>query len=176
MNILSTINFNWRRGKKTKGLKAKALINLIVDRSIVNKFLIDTLEGREPIDSANIFCIGEAGDAWQQTSKALLKKYDVKAIDDDGWMVCEPKPENEVEFVELNNALLDTAIKTDFTNWGQQGHGYIVGTWGATIDGVENLQAFVLGDFMCRQPHDHTDMWIVRRTLFLNTYTELGGK
>jgi hypothetical protein len=171
MNILETFSLTaWRRGKKTKGLKAKALINLLVDRSIVNKFLIDTLEGREPIDSANIFCIGEAGDAWQQTSKALLKKYDVKAIDNDGWMVCEPKPENEVEFIELNNAVLDSAA------CGIQGHGYIVGQWGATVDGVENLQAFVLGDFMCRQPHDHSDRWIVRRTLFLNTYSELGGK
>lgn len=140
MQILKTSALAWRRGKKTKGLKAKALINLLVDRFIVNKFLIDTLEGKEPIDSANIFCIGEAGDAWQQTSKALLKKYDVKAIDDG------------------------------------TGHGYITGKWGATIDGVENLQAFVLGDFLCHQPDDHTDQWIVRRTLFLNTYTELGGK
>ena len=170
MQIFNTSALIWRRGKKTKGLKAKALINLLVDRSIVNKFLIDTLEGKEPIDSANIFCIGEAGDAWQQTSKALLKKYDVKAIDDDGWMVCEPKPENEVGFVELTNATLDLA------GWGNPGHGYVQGKWGATIDGVENLQAFVLGDFLCHQLDDHTDQWIVRRTLFLNTYTELGGK
>ena len=171
MNILKTYNgLAWRRGKKTKGLKAKALINLLVDRSIVNKFLIDTLEGREPIDSANIFCIGEAGDAWQQTSKALLKKYDVKAIDNDGWMVCEPKPENEVEFILLSDMFL-----REQTGCGTQ-DGYIIGNWGATIDGVENLQAFVTGDYMCRQPHDHSDIWIVRRTLFLNTYSELGSK
>lgn len=166
MNIIS-ISSGWLRGKKTKGLKAKALINLLVDRSIVNKFLIDTLEGREPIDSANIFCIGETGDAWQQTSKALLKKYDIKAIDDDGWMVCEPKLENEVEFVELNKSTLQE---------NNQEYGYIIGKWGGTIDGVENLQAWVLGDFLCRQPHDPTDQWIVRRNLFLNTYVEIDNK
>ena len=158
-NILSTEGVIWRRGKKTQGIRAKPLINLLVDRTVVNKFLVDTLEGCEPIDSGNIFCIGGAGDAWQQTSKALLKKYDVKAIDEDGWMVCEPKPENEVEFFEVTEE-----------------SGYIQGLWGATVDGQENLQAFIKGDFVCRQPHEHSDQWVVRRTLFLNTYTELGNK
>lgn len=162
--ILSTENAVWRRGKKTQGIKAKALINLMVDRSVVNKFLIDTLEGREPIDSANIFCIGGAGDAWQQTSKALLKKYDVKAIDEDGWMICEPKPENEVQFFEITADMVGDAQ-------------FIQGLWGETVEGVgKNLQRFKVGDFVCRQPHEHSDQWIVDRTLFLNTYTELGAK
>lgn len=162
------VNHQWRRAKKTKGLKAKALVNLLVDRTVVNKFLIDTLEAKEPIDSANIFCIGEAGDAWQQTSKALLKKYDVKAIDGDGWMVCEPKPEAEVEFVELDGDLLTNAYNFPHSD------GFIRGLWGEEVDGVKNLQRFTVGDFMCRQPHDHSDTWIVRRKLFLNTYTILG--
>jgi hypothetical protein len=157
--IFPTDTVTWRRAKKTRGLKAKPLITLLVDRAVVNKFLIDTLEAKEPIESANIFCIGETGDAWQQTAKALLKKYDVKGIDDDGWMLCEPKPENEVEFFEAT----DDA-------------GYIKGLWGATIDGVEKLQAFAMGDFICRQPHEHVDQWVVRRKLFLNTYTELGAR
>lgn len=166
--ILLTNGLIWRRGKKTKGLKAKALINLLIDRSVVNKFMIDTLEGREPIDSANIFCIGEAGDAWQQTSKALLKKYDVKTIDNDGWMICEPKPENEVEFIHLSeDFLLKHANSTD--------DGFIVGHWGATVEGVANLQSFSCGDYMCRQTHEPTDQWIVRRVLFVNSYTELGA-
>lgn len=156
--ILNTDNAVWRRGKKTKGLKAKPLITLIVDRAVVNKFLIDTLEGREPIDSANMFCIGETGDAWQQTAKALLKKYDITGIDADGWMACMPKPENEAEFFEATT------------------EGHIVGLWGATIDGVANLQAFKVGDFICRQPHQHEDQWVVQRKLFLNTYTELGAQ
>lgn len=159
ISILSTDAAIWRRAKKTKGLKAKPLITLIVDKAVVNKFLIDTLEGREPIDSANMFCIGETGDAWQQTAKALLKKYDIVSIDADGWMNCLPKPENEVEFFEVTKK-----------------EGYIVGLWGAEIDGHKNLQAFVKGDFVCRQPHEHADQWVVRRNLFQNTYTELGAK
>ena len=144
-----------------RDLRAKPIVNLIVDRSVVNKFLIDTLEAHEPIDSANMFCIGGAGDAWQQTAKALLKKYDITAIDPDGWMVASPKPENEVEFFEYTGTV----------------DAYIVGLWGATIEGLgEKLQKVRPGDFICRQPHEHADQWVVNRTLFLNTYSELGGK
>lgn len=166
--ILRTSTKTWSRAKKTQGIRAKAMINLIVDRSVVNKFLIDTLEGREPISENNIFCIGGAGDPWQQTSKALLKKYDVKAIDEDGWMVCEPKPENEVQYFELDGSMIgmDSSSATSVL---------VEGLWGETIDGIPNLQRCDIGDFICRQTHDHTDQWVVRRKLFLNTYSKLGS-
>jgi len=159
MKIISTDNAIWRRAKKTQGIRAKPLVNLIVDRSVSSKFLVDTLEGREPIDMGNMFCIGAAGDAWQQTSKALLKKYDIKQVDADGWMVCEPRPENEVEFFEATDE-----------------EGCVIGLWGETIDGKERLQRFVKGDFICRQVDDPSDQWVVRRTLFINTYTILGER
>ncbi len=158
--IIDTSAATWLRGKKTKGLRAKAMVNLMVDRSVVNKFLVDTLEAKEPVDSSAMFCIGEGGDAWQQTSKALLKKYDVKAIDEDGWMVCEPKPENEVQFFEYRGP-----------------DAYIQGLWGGVIEGLgTNLQVVKDGDFVCRQPHEHADQWVVKRKLFLNTYTQLGER
>lgn len=156
--ILSTDSALWLHGKKTKGLKAKPMSSLIVDSAVINKFLINTLEGHEPVYVASIFCIGETGDAWQQSIKALLKKYDISTIDENGWMHCTPKPENEVEFFEV-------AAGTQAT--------HIVGQWGATIDGVKNLQAFDIGDFICRQPHQHEDQWVVRRLLFNNSYTQL---
>ncbi len=148
-----------KRGKKTADIRAKPIVTLVVDGSVMNKFLIDTLEGREPIHTDNMFCIGAAGDAWQQSSAALLKKYNVSAIDKDGWMVCTPRPENEVQFFEFKKKGDNNAIQ---------------GLWGETIDGVERLQRVVAGDFICRQPHDFTDVWVVRRTLFLNTYKVLG--
>ena len=150
------MNTEWGRAKKTKGLRAKAMVNLIVDKSVVNSFLLDTLEGREPIGSSSMFCIGAAGDAWQQSPNALLKKYDVKDIDDDGWMVCEPKPDNEVQFYESDD--------------GQ----YITGHWGETINDIPNLQWAKKGDFVLRNPDDTTDMWVVQRKLFNNTYSILG--
>ena len=150
------MNTEWCRAKKTKGLRAKAMINLIVDKSVVNSFLLDTLEGREPVGPSSMFCIGAAGDAWQQSPKALLKKYDIKDIDNDGWMVCEPKPDNEVQFIENG---LDQ---------------YITGHWGETVDGIPNQQWCKVGDFVLRNPADITDMWVVQRKLFNNTYSILG--
>ena len=149
----------WRRGKKTKGLKAKPMVSLMVDKSVMSKFLLDTLEGREPLGPGAVFCIGEAGDAWQQNPKSLLKKYDVLDVDGDGWMVCQPKPDNEVQFYESEVDQL------------------ITGHWGETIDGVPNQQRCKAGDFVLRKGEDDpTDMWVVQRKLFLNTYVELGAK
>lgn len=146
----------WRRAKKTKGLRAKAMVNLLVDRSVMAKFLVDTLEAKEPIGENAMFCIGEAGDAWQQAPKALLKKYDITDVDNDGWMVCVPKPDNEVQFYE---APMDCLI---------------TGKWGETIGGVANQQRCKTGDFILRNPEDTEDQWVVQRKLFLNTYSVLG--
>lgn len=163
VNIIDTSSYFWLLGKKTKGLRAKPLSALITDRSIISKFSIDTLEGKEPINSANMFCIGETGDAWQQTAKALLKKYNITNIDADGWLICEPKPENEVEFFEWK---CEQGSPEEYTS-------YIKGLWGATVDGVDNLQSIFVGDFVCRQPHQHEDQWVVRKHLFINSYIEI---
>lgn len=146
----------WRRAKKTKGIRAKAMVNLLVDKSVVNKFLLDTLEGREPLGADAIFCIGEAGDAWQQSPKSLLKKYDIVKIDEGGWLHCEPKPDNEVQFYESGETFL------------------LTGRWGEEINGVPNQQRCDAGDFILRNPNDVSDTWVVRRKLFQNTYTVLG--
>jgi hypothetical protein len=39
----------WNIAKKTKSIKAKPLISIMVDRNVMNKFLVDTLEGKEPL-------------------------------------------------------------------------------------------------------------------------------
>jgi len=150
----------WRIAKKTKGLRAKAMVNLLVDRSVMSKFLIDTLEAKEPIHENTMFCIGEGNDAWQQAPKTLLKKYDVTDIDADGWMICQPKAENSVDFYEvpLSASMLPS---------------YIVGLWGETVDGIQNLQAYEPGDFIARSRENPVDVWVVRRKIWLNSYTEL---
>lgn len=156
LHIISTTDATWRRGKKTKNIKAKPVITLIVDRNVVNKFLVNTLEANEPVDAANIFCIGsEVGEPWQQSSKALLKKYTVVGIDVDGWMDCQPLPENEVEFF----------ISAE--------DGHIVGLWGQTIGEMKNLQKVRNGDTIARQTYDHNDQWVVNKVLWEGTYSEL---
>lgn len=170
MLILDTSAASWRIAKKTRPLRAKPMVTLLVDRSIMAKFLVDTLEAKEPVSPDAMFCIGESNDAWQQTAKKLLDKYTVTAIDEDGWMVCQPKPENSVEFFEVTKEHF--AVAKDH---GQAPGVYIVGQWGQTIDGIANLQSVTPGDFVARNREDLSDQWVVRRKIWLNSYTELSS-
>ena len=159
MTILNTSTLTYKVGRKTKGLRAKPMVTLLVDRAVMAKFLVDTLEAKEPVHADAMFCIGESNDAWQQSAKKLLAKYTVDAIDADGWMVCTPKQENSVEFCVLQE-----------TTYG----GYIQGNWGETVEGLgTNLQRYKPGDVIVRNREDHTDTWVVDRKIFLNTYAEI---
>lgn len=169
MRIQTSSIKGWNVASKTRPIKAKPLINLLVDRTVTSKFLVDTLEGKEPLGDGVVICLGEAGDAWQQMPKKLLGKYDVTAIDNDGWMLCNPKPDNSVNCVEVteemanpNHVLVDP--KPGYTDFS------IVGQWGATVGEEKNVQTGNVGDFICQNRTDSTDVWVVRRKLFLNTY------
>lgn len=132
----------------------------MVDPSVLSKFLVNTLEGEEPIRSNAIVCVGEYNDMWQQTPKKLLSAYIVGDITDDGWMVCIPKTGNAVDCHEVTSS--DTNNGSEFS---------IIGTWGKTLDdGTKNVQFGAIGDYVCRDPNNHTDQWIVRRKIFDNTY------
>ncbi len=110
MKIETTSLQNWQIASKTRPIKAKPLISLMVDRKVASKFLVDTLEGHEPLGDGSIICVGEAGDVWQQTQKKLLQKYVVTAIDADGWMDCQPLPDNAVDVDEFRKLVGDDAI------------------------------------------------------------------
>ena len=168
MRIDTTKLTGWRIASKTRPVKAKPLVSLMVDRTVTSKFLVNTLEGHEPLGDGVVICVGEAGDAWQQTPKKLLQKYAVKGIDRDGWMDCEPLPDNAVDVVEVDSDFLQaltgnlpSPMNSNFS---------IIGQWGATVGEEKNVQTGTVGDFICRNQTDLTDVWIVRRKLFLNTY------
>lgn len=162
MKIIPEWIKDWRVASKTRPIKAKPLVSILVDRTVTNKFLVDTLEGREPLGDGAVICVGEAGDTWQQMPKKLLQKYRVSAIDVDGWMHCEPLPDNAVDCIEVTSAIINGEL-------GDRNF-YIIGQWGETIDNEKNVQMGVEGDFICRNQSDHSDVWVVRRKLFLNTY------
>ena len=46
----------------------------------------------------------------------------------------------------------------------------IVGQWGEIVNGEKNIQTASLGDFICQNQTDPTDVWIVNRKIFINTY------
>lgn len=164
---------SWGIAKKTKNIKAKPLISIMIDRSVTNKFLVDTLEGKEPLGDGAIICIGESNDIWQQMPKKLLQKYDVIEIDKDGWMVCQPKPDNSVECVEITEILDGIDELNVAYDWSVKGEYFIIGQWGEPMffqDKDILFQRAELGDFICRNREDKTDAWIVKRKIFLNTY------
>ena len=163
LHILDTTGlFEGRIAKKVKEVRAKPMVNLIVDRSVLSKFLVDTLEAREPVSADAILCIGEGNDAWQQTATSLLSKYTVESIDPDGWMVCKPRPEHSVEFFEVTDAMVSG-----------EGTCFIVCRWGQTIDGIEQLQKALVGDVVVRNRKDSSDQWVVNRKIWRNTYKEI---
>ena len=163
MRINTNTITDWRIASKCRPIKAKPLISILVDRTVTSKFLVDTLEAKEPLGDGVVICVGEAGDTWQQMPKKLLQKYTVKAIDKDGWLECEPIPDNAVNCVEIS----DSQCSTDGFN---RNVFSIIGLWGATVNGEKNIQTGVAGDFICQNQTDPTDVWIVARKLFLNTY------
>lgn len=147
----------WSRAKKTKPIRAKPIVSLLIDRCVLSKFLLDTLEGKEPLGDGAVVCIGEHNDIWQQMPQKLLSKYTVTSIDKDGWMVCDPIPDNVVGAIEVTNT---PDGDTEF---------YILGQWGEQCDDGPR-QYGSIGDFICRNHDDPTDVWVVQRKIFLNTY------
>lgn len=147
----------WNTAKKVKPITAINAGSIVNDSVISDKILLDTLEGHEGINLKNMICRGEAGDVWQQTPKNLFKKYNVTNVDSNGWLVCEPKPDNEVRCFQV--PLGEPYEK--FT---------IIGHYGEKIDGEDNVQSGTEGDFICQNTSDPTDVWIVKRELFNNTY------
>jgi len=159
---------NWNVAKKTKNIKAKPLISIMVDKS---KFLVDTLEGKEPLGDGSIICIGDSNDIWQQMPKNLIQKYSVIDVDTDGWMICEPRPDNSVDCVEITDNLSPFIDPADM--WSTNEAFCIIGQWGEQIyllDKEISIQRADIGDFICRNRVDKTDVWIVKRKIFNNTY------
>lgn len=152
----------WKIATKTKPIKAKPLVCLLVDKSITSKFLVDTLEGKEPLGDGVMICLGQSFDVWQQTPRKLLQKYNVVSVDKEGWMDCEPRPDNAVECFQITPEM---ATQTDC---------YIIGLWGETVGNEKNVQRCVEGDYICRNQTDPTDIWVVRKKIFENTYSVKG--
>ena len=162
--ILSTEGITWATARKTGHLLAKHSSAVLETRLRAHgSASLDTLEGPQTIIADSMICLTEpSGEVWQQTSTALLRKYDIIDISADGWLVCRPKPEGAVEYFEITAELAGGAK-------------YLQGQWGSVVDGVgTNLQTFKIGDRVCRQPHDHTDQWVVAQHAFLRDYTYPG--
>ena len=147
--------------KNTKPLKAKHIQHLFTDPSVVTKFLLATLEGQQALKTDSIVCVGNDDDAWQQTSKNLFKKYNITGMDENGWLICEPKPENEVWAAQFEFAGPLGAIERF----------QIIGLWGDKVSDGTYRQCGYAGDYILKSKTDPKDVWIVAKKVFENTYT-----
>lgn len=177
MKIVTENVREWRVASKIRHIKAKHIINILVDYTIARKFLLDTLEGKELLGNDVVICVGEAGEVWQQMPEKLLAKYDVTGIDEKGWMHCTPKPCNAVNCIEITRELLTNSVfkscvqKPPTDDIYKVCDFYVIGQWGEEVPEIgKNVQFGMVGDFVCRNCTDPTDVWIVRRKLFFNTY------
>lgn len=173
------IKNGWVVAKKTRPIKAKPLVSILVDKSVLSKLVITTLEANEPLGDGAVICIGEAGDVWQQMPKKLLQKYDVTSIDPEGWMVCDPKPDNSVNCFEVPSIgeIRDGGYGKEYPDDRAYNLGdfCIEGLWGDAgyPQFGKNIQWGNKGDFICQNRTDANDVWVVRRKFFINTYTIL---
>ena len=159
-HLIPSKNFSWSTAKKTQTIRAKPLINIMVDSSVMTKFLLDTLEGKEVLGDGTLVCLGAAGDVWQQMPKKLLSKYDVSNVDKYGWLVCDPKPDNLINVFEVGIQHLGDQTNHSF---------YILGLFGERCeDGLR--QYGEVGDFIGQNREHPEDIWVIRRKIFLNTY------
>jgi len=170
---------SWNRASKTRNILARPLGTLIIDADIATKLLLETLEGTQAVKFAKpdtMVCVGVGNDCWQQEKKKLFAKYDIIDMTTDGWMVCQPKPENEVEVVHISEVFLKGVtpiMQLDTAGRLTSDLFYIIGQWGTeTEEGPrQNGEA---GDYLCRNLQDHSDIWIVKQFMFRSTYTIVG--
>lgn len=154
------------RAKKIKPVRAIHMRQVFTNPFFSKFFLLDALEGAEPVDSDAMLCVGEAGDVWQQKLNKMMAKYDV--VEDEGchgWFIATPKPENENRVIKLSKEVIDSAQLNPALPI------YIQGGYGAAIDGTENLQQVTIGSWLVQRLLYCGDQWIVQDNLFKNTYS-----
>lgn len=146
---------------KTKAIRAKPLAQILVDNTVAEKFLLDTIEGLQVLKAGSMVCIGIGNDAWQQSQKNLFKKYRVTAIDDNGWMTCEPLPDNEVLAIQITEDMCGPEGFSLMAQWGEE----------RMVGGAQMfIQYGKAGDYLLQRTDDPTDVWIVAKKMFESTY------
>jgi hypothetical protein len=157
-NIIATSKFtHWQKAKKTAAIFAKPMRSVFSDISAADRFLIDTIEGKEKVIIDAMLCRGSKGEYWQQTSINLFEHYSVTGIVS-GWLVCDPKSDYFVDVLQFYCHSKDGK--------------YVQGLYGEDIPSVgENLQLCLDGDYICRSRSNPADQWVVGKSYFENTYS-----
>lgn len=104
--------------------------------------------------------------------KKLLAKYNPIDCDKDGWWICEPRPDNSANCVEVTETMLlsDNMVINKIKEFmSDNNEFYIIGQWGEQTDEGQ-IQKGKVGDFILQNREDPSDVWVVARRFFNNTY------
>ena len=108
--------------------------------------VIETLEGRLVAAPGDYLCRGIVGEQWPQKESKLLEKYTPSGdFDEDDWQRFDPKPDSE----PVEAAPVDQAFRVK-AQWGE-------------LTGKA-------GDYIVRSKNNPTDVWIVSKAIFEETY------
>jgi hypothetical protein len=153
----------WGRAKKIRPIRVKPINCLFNDKSVLAKFLLDTIEGYQALRRDSMVCLGYAGDIWQQSAESLHKSYSPLRLETDGWVIFEPKPEDERLVIEVH---------LFGCNIGDKGFA-IKAKWGEEQPDGSILQYGRSGDIVAQRSDDPEDVWIIKREIFTATYAVL---
>ncbi len=105
-----------------------------------------SLEGKHTAKPGDYVCRGIEGELWPQSEKSLLGSYTASGqVDKDGFERYDPRPDGPpVEAMQVDKPF------------------FVVASWGR-LDGKS-------GDYLVRKITDPTDIWIVDRSIFENSY------
>lgn len=117
---------------------------------------VKTLEGEETVEPGHFLCRGEAGDIWPQKKADLEKKYVSTDEEADGWRKYLPRPDAE--------GVLATEVDHPFV---------VYATWGELKGKAGD---FLIKNYADKEADYPTDVWLVDRTLFEQTYEQVAGK
>lgn len=165
-NVMENISHFDSIATKTANVRMIPVSDLI-DSRLIPYVLLNTLEGNQPIGAADaVLCVGANNEAWQQTRNKFDAKYNIIDQDEDGWFIGQPKPDNSVYCFRVTADM----ITHDDQNYGRF---VIRAQWGTEVGG-KFYQSGEIGDYICQNPYDPADVWIVKGALFEATYEITG--
>jgi len=173
---IDTSTLAWKQATKTKAIFARPVNTLVNDIHFFSKLNLITYEGSQAIKEGSIICTGlSKTDPWQQSPKKLLDKYVVTDITPDGWLYCEPKPDNLVNFCQIDTTFFPPKwCDATQSTYDADPYFQIYAKWGSEVfpDGVNKkyIQSGELNDYICQSIVDPADVWIVKKKFFDATY------
>jgi hypothetical protein len=167
--LIDASQLNFVKVQKTKPIKVKALSTILSDDSLYAKLLLATLEGHQDLKASSFVCWGVDNDVWQCSHKAIHSKYRPVSLDEQGWTLFEPLPNNPVNACQITEDLglqLGECGGFSVTNpkWGDQ----------RVVDGKSiYLHYGVVGDFVMLGLDSDDDYYRIDKKFFKNTYEVL---